>query len=59
MNTWTLLPSLRLRRLNWSGHINRMKGKVKQILKSQLEDVTRREAQDLDGGKCVWTDIKE
>jgi len=36
-----------------------MKGKVKQILKSQLEDVTRREAQDLDGGKCVWTDIKE
>jgi hypothetical protein len=59
MNTWTLLPSLRLRRLNWGGHINRMKGKVQQILKSQTEDVKRRGKPRSRWWECVRTDIKE
>ena len=59
MNTWTLLSSLILRRLNWTGHMNRMKGKAKQILKSQPEDVTRTGRPRCRWCECVWTDIKE
>lgn len=36
-----------------------MKGKVKQILKSQLEDVTRRGRPRSRWWECVWTDTKE
>jgi hypothetical protein len=45
--------------VNWSGHINRMEGKDKQILKSQPEDVRRRGRPRSRWRECVWTDIKE
>jgi hypothetical protein len=45
--------------VNWSGYTNRIEGKVKQILKSQPEDVSRRGRPRSRWWECVWTDIKE